>query len=583
LGGGDARGSGGGSSNTGGSAAAAAAPLAAAGDSLTPQLLEGLLTRVLYGMRSGTVDGSDLSMALWSLAVLLLLRPALRQQLQLHPHTTHTRLPSLHSLQPPLSSPPSSSTASSPATSAGSRETAAATAAAAVQPRVVAVSVSEWLEAWWQAASDPRVIGTFSATCISQSLWAASQLKLLLQLDESMTSSSKSNQDLPMYGNSNSNDSNDDNAGSCSSSGASGVGGGGAGDANGSSSGHAVHAVHLGHAGVPPAPLLAALLSRMTEVKRSASAAELSTLIAALADLQYRPSDAWMTLFAAEARRRLGSPTAANEDHGLIAYGLAVLGWPLEEDWIKDLAACGYLRMPATSGEGLALLLWGLSQYGWSTDSRRFWNTVLRETGSKWDSCSARGAVLLYCAVADMLPPDMEPPLQWQRQLAKALRLRLPRPPHAALIPAALRAAAGGCLGPSPLRLRSAAAVAATTAATPAAGDGGGGGGGGSGELYGSSGGGGGGSGAVSSGGAQRQRSKGSALEASLRASAAAAREEGRGGVGGLYGNETDEEEDEMYGRRTDGYEGDYYDGEEEAEEEEEDAGPEQPEEWDEE
>ncbi len=29
------------------------------------------------------------------------------------------------------------------------------------------------------------------------------------------------------------------------------------------------------------------------------------------------------------------------------------------------------------------------------------------ETGAKWDTCSARSAVLLYVAVADMAPPDV--------------------------------------------------------------------------------------------------------------------------------------------------------------------------------
>lgn len=42
-----------------------------------------------------------------------------------------------------------------------------------------------------------------------------------------------------------------------------------------------------------------------------------------------------MTLFAAEVRRRLSAETTVNEDHGLIAYGFAVLGWPLEEPWVK--------------------------------------------------------------------------------------------------------------------------------------------------------------------------------------------------------------------------------------------------------
>ncbi|GLC62198.1 hypothetical protein PLESTB_001854300 [Pleodorina starrii] len=333
--------------------AAAGAAAAAVGDSLTPQLFGALTRRVLEGMRSGTADGTDLSMALWALAV--------------------------------LRRPPG----------------------------------AEWMAAWWRAAADPRVAATFDATSVAQSLWAAAQLKTL-------TSGGATFDGADMYGS-------------------------GGGDGREPA------------AAAAAAAAVAALLAQMSGLLRATSTANLSTTIAALADLQYRPSDAWMTLFAAEARRRLGSETAANEDHGLIAYGLAVLGWPLEEPWVRELAAGGYRRMYGMSGEAIGLFLWGLSQYGWSTDSKRFWDTVFRETSAKWDSCSARSAVLLYCAVADMMPPDMEPPLQWQRQLAKALRLRVPRPPAAALIPAALRAAAGGCLGPSPLRLRGTAAAAAAT------------------------------------------------------------------------------------------------------------------------
>ncbi|KXZ50116.1 hypothetical protein GPECTOR_18g90 [Gonium pectorale] len=336
-------------------------------------------------------------------------------------------------------------------------------------------AAAEWLSAWWAAAADPRVTPTFDATSIAQSLWAAARLQTLLA-PEAVPAL------LP--------------------------------DADNSSTG----APGQGSAAAcfaPPAVAMAALLARASSLLRSAATADLSTTIAALADLQYRPSDAWMTLFAAEARRRLGSPSAANEDHGLLAYGLAVLGWPLEEPWIKELAAEGYRRMPGMSGEGLGLLLWGLAQYGWTTDSNRFWDTVFSETGAKWDSCSSRSTVLLYSAVADMMPPERDPPLQWQRQLAKALRLRVPKPPSAALIPAAMRAVAGGCLGTSPLRLRGSVAAAAAAA------------GGLLGNGFDNDGGGGG----------------GSALDQSLRA-AAAAHEDTYGGVPGGLDGEGDEDDD---------------------------------------
>ena len=44
----------------------------------------------------------------------------------------------------------------------------------------------------------------------------------------------------------------------------------------------------------------------------------------------------------------------------------------------QDLAAYAYRALPAMSGEGLGLLLWGLAQYGWTTDSKTFWKVVFR-------------------------------------------------------------------------------------------------------------------------------------------------------------------------------------------------------------
>lgn len=57
-----------------------------------------------------------------------------------------------------------------------------------------------------------------------------------------------------------------------------------------------------------------------------------------------------------------------------------VLEWTVYSlcDSLQELAAEGYRRMSSTSGEGLGLMLWALSQYGWTSDSKRFWNTVFR-------------------------------------------------------------------------------------------------------------------------------------------------------------------------------------------------------------
>ncbi len=57
---------------------------------------------------------------------------------------------------------------------------------------------------------------------------------------------------------------------------------------------------------------------------------------------------------------------------------IGVLGSSLVCVLLQELAAEGYRRMSSTSGEGLGLLLWALSQYGWTSDSKRFWNTVFR-------------------------------------------------------------------------------------------------------------------------------------------------------------------------------------------------------------
>jgi hypothetical protein len=112
---------------------------------------------------------------------------------------------------------------------------------------------AEWMAAWWRVAADPRVAATFDATSIAQSLWAAAQLRTLLDPFD----------DAWLYGTD---------------------GGGGAADSIGGEPGSDGTAV-----GQPPsAAAIMALLAQMSSLMRSASTANLSTTIAALADLQYR-------------------------------------------------------------------------------------------------------------------------------------------------------------------------------------------------------------------------------------------------------------------------------------------------------
>ncbi len=52
----------------------------------------------------------------------------------------------------------------------------------------------------------------------------------------------------------------------------------------------------------PPAALLDALLLRGSRLMPELSGSEMSDVAAALARMQYRPSDVWLSLFAAEVR-----------------------------------------------------------------------------------------------------------------------------------------------------------------------------------------------------------------------------------------------------------------------------------------
>lgn len=48
-----------------------------------------------------------------------------------------------------------------------------------------------------------------------------------------------------------------------------------------------------------------------------------------------RPSDTWLAGLAAAARQRLGAASTSGDDLALLGYGLAVMGWQLQERAIK--------------------------------------------------------------------------------------------------------------------------------------------------------------------------------------------------------------------------------------------------------
>lgn len=165
------------------------------------------LSQVLDGMRSGTTDGTDLSMAIWALAV--------------------------------LRRPPS----------------------------------AEWMTSWWQATAAPRVADTFDGTCVAQSLTAAALLRTLMgQPDGRAWLYNKSRGDVE------------------------------------------------GEEEVAAAAV-AALLARMSGCLRSTSTSNLSTTIAALADLQYRYGKCMVTTHLFSLPRQPASPPRVLARTGRLTCG----------------------------------------------------------------------------------------------------------------------------------------------------------------------------------------------------------------------------------------------------------------------
>lgn len=65
-----------------------------------------------------------------------------------------------------------------------------------------------------------------------------------------------------------------------------------------------------------------------------------------------------------QAEARL--PLCEGDDFGLLLWGLATLGAPLERFWLQSLCREASHKWHSHSGEGLGLLVWGLAQYGFS-------------------------------------------------------------------------------------------------------------------------------------------------------------------------------------------------------------------------
>lgn len=239
----------------------------------------------------------------------------------------------------------------------------------------------------------------------------------------------------------------------------------------------------------PGARFLTALTRRASGVLGAFSCAELTELIGALADLRWRPSDAWLQVFARQVEEQL--PAFENEDWGLLLYGLASMGQPLAPSFLSRLSTAAGRRLHGVGGEGLGLLAWGLAQYGGplplvvpdeagalaaagpdgdnrlqrqqsgrkvpqqqleALQRRRqeklqaWWGAFYSECCLKWDSMEARGAALMLLGLGTLdeageLPL---PPGEWQAGLLGALRRLLgARHRSWASLLAALRGAAG--------------------------------------------------------------------------------------------------------------------------------------------
>ncbi|KAL6752299.1 hypothetical protein V8C86DRAFT_601037 [Haematococcus lacustris] len=234
----------------------------------------------------------------------------------------------------------------------------------------------------------------------------------------------------------------------------------------------------LAELGCEPAPeLLDRLLRAASSLLPSFTSRELSDLIAALARLQYRPSDAWLALYMSQVKTRLGA--FEGDDWGLTLWGLAALGAPLTPAWLQALSRSASQKWYSHSGRGLALLVHGLALYDFrprllvaegskadrpapdiaeggaascwrgveseeqtthTSQQLAWWQGFFRECERKWSGMGPREVARLLLAVAQLVPtpPDRE----WQRGLVRTLRAHIARPKFSQeLLPRILAAA----------------------------------------------------------------------------------------------------------------------------------------------
>lgn len=127
----------------------------------------------------------------------------------------------------------------------------------------------------------------------------------------------------------------------------------------------------------PSAPFMRASLSAISTRLPTFSCSEISAVASSLADLRYRPPDAWLLPFADEARARL--PGFELSHLGPLIYGMASLGTPLDEEWLGAFGRECVRKIGASrEGESLGLMLWGMAMYDFMPDRRKWWEAFYR-------------------------------------------------------------------------------------------------------------------------------------------------------------------------------------------------------------
>lgn len=128
---------------------------------------------------------------------------------------------------------------------------------------------------------------------------------------------------------------------------------------------------------------------------------------------QYLPPPLMLQAFVSQVAQQL--PAFENEDYGLLLYGLASLAQPLHPNLLARFCREARRKLYGLSGEGLGLLVWGLAQYGYDgmPDAEQWWAALFTECSSKWSSAGLRGSALMALGLAQ-LGPRYAPPGEWE-------------------------------------------------------------------------------------------------------------------------------------------------------------------------